>query len=885
MKATTRTLSALLLAGTALTAALPVRAQTPPAPPTTAPATQPNEVEEIIVSGRFIPDQVRDTAEVANFLSTEDIQRAGDDTAAQALTRVTGLSVVSGKYIYVRGLGERYSQALLNGSPLPSPEPLQRVVPLDLFPASILAGTAVQKTFSANYPGEFGGGLIDLQTVSVPDKPYFSIGVGLGYDTETTDERGLTYYGGKTDYLGFDNGARKTPVGVRQFASTRPVVANAASGGLTTDESKAIGRSFNNAALNVIQRDRVDPNGNIDVAGGRAFETDYGRFGMVGVLSYRNSSLTRNGIRQTTVPDVGGLTLASDARFEANQNDIGWSGLGGLAWESGDNEVRYTALWIRSTSKRARITQNTPQSQGNANVNAYNTEWYKRELLLSQLVGKHELGDVTLEWRGTYGRTVREAPYERLYRYGLRADGQRTALLSGANQLVSFSDLDENIGSANIDLAYDLPVSFVRQAQLKVGYAWQKNDRTSVRRDFTYDQGRNWDPLRYGVERIDILVSDRNLNDDIVVLRELTGSALTGDAALYEAGLEVNAAYAQIDTEIRPLLRASVGVRYETADESIKTFDIFNPAAKALFSRTISENYVLPAATLTWNFAEDQQLRVGASKTIGRPQFRELAPQRYRDTETDRILTGNPYLSDTEFLNGDIRYERYFEKGQIFTLGGFYKRLDKPVEVLAVLGSDGAFQQTFFNAPKADIYGVEVEFKKYFEHEFGMAWTDSKRWLVGLNYTYSKSKLKVGGNDTIVLNTTGILSTPRASDYVRGGQRLQGQSDHLANLQLGFEDEDAGSQATILVTYASKRVSARSSSADLPDLVQDPGVRVDFVYRKKFTIDERDFTASFEARNLNGADSEEFQEAGGKRFDTNTYDLGRTFSVGLTARF
>ena len=202
-----------------------------------------------------------------------------------------------------------------------------------------------------------------------------------------------------------------------------------------------------------------------------------------------------------------------------------------------------------------------------------------------------------------------------------------------------------------------------------------------------------------------------------------------------------------------------------------------------------------------------------------------------------------------------------------------------------MLGSDGAFQQTFFNAPEAEIYGVEVELKKYFEHDFGISWTDSKRWLISLNYTYSKSKLKVGQGDTIVLNTTGVRSTPRASDYVRAGQRLQGQSDHLANLQLGFEDEDAGSQATLLVTYASDRVSARSSSADLPDLIQDPGLRVDFVYRKKFTIADREFTGSFEARNLNGADSEEFQEAGGKRFDTNTYDLGRTFSMGLTARF
>jgi outer membrane receptor protein involved in Fe transport len=803
----TRTLRTLLLASAALTSAHSAFAQTPP-------PGEGTEVEEIIVSGRFIPDVIRDTAEVANFLSVEDVQRAGDDNAAQALTRITGISLVSGKFVYVRGLGERYSQALLNGSPLPSPEPLQRVIPLDLFPASILSGTVIQKTFSANYPGEFGGGVIDLQTVGTPDEPFLKMGVGVSGDTVTTGKSGLTYYGSETDWLGFDDGARKLPVGVRQFAANRPVVVGSATGGLTTDQYKAVARSFTNAPLNVLQRDKTPLNGNFDVSGGQTFDTDYGRIGAIGVLSYRNGWQTRKGVRQTAVPDTGGLALATDATFEANQNDIAWSGLGGLAWENGDNEVRYTGLWIRSTSKRARITSNTAQSQGNTNVNAYNSEWYERVLQLSQLSGQHLLGDWELAWRGTYGRTARQAPYERLYRYGLSATGGRTALLSGANQLVSFSDLDENIGSANLDLAYDLPVDFVRQAQLKMGAAWQRNTRTSVRRDFTYDQGRNWDPARYAGQRIDYLVADRNINDDIIMLRELTGSSLTGDAAMYDAGLEVAAAYVQVDSEIRPLLRGSIGLRYETADLSMKTLDIFAPTAAPIFSRSVSKDYLLPAATLTWNFAEDQQLRFGLSQTIGRPQFRELAPQRYRDTETDRILSGNPYLEDTTFVNVDARYEHYFSKGQYFTFGAFYKNMEKPVEALAVLGSDGAFRQTFYNAPAADIYGGEVEFKKLFEPETGTGWVDERRWLVSLNYTYTTSKLKVSDGDTITLDITGVPTTPPARDYLTGGEKLQGQSDHLANLQLGFENDEAGSQATLLVTYTSERVSARSSSID-----------------------------------------------------------------------
>ncbi|MFN9711983.1 MAG: TonB-dependent receptor, partial [Alphaproteobacteria bacterium] len=145
--------------------------------------------------------------------------------------------------------------------------------------------------------------------------------------------------------------------------------------------------------------------------------------------------------------------------------------------------------------------------------------------------------------------------------------------------------------------------------------------------------------------------------------------------------------------------------------------------------------------------------------------------------------------------------------------------------------------------------------------------------------------LKVASGDTIVLDTTGVRSTPLASDYIRPGSRLQGQSDHLANVQFGFEDDEAQSQATLLFTYTSDRVSARSSSADLPDLIQDPGLRVDFVYRKTFMINDREFAGSFEARNLSGTDAEEYQKAGGKRFETNSFKVGRTFSLGLTAKF
>jgi len=153
----------------------------------------------------------RATTEVISVLSTDDIARTGEGDIAGALSRVTGLSVVGNGFVYVRGLGDRYSLALLNGSPLPSPEPMRRAIPLDLFPTNVVASSLVQKTYSPTFTGEFGGGVINLTTISSPKTPFFSAGLSLSGDTETTDNLGYDYYGGKNDWTGYDSGLRDTP--------------------------------------------------------------------------------------------------------------------------------------------------------------------------------------------------------------------------------------------------------------------------------------------------------------------------------------------------------------------------------------------------------------------------------------------------------------------------------------------------------------------------------------------------------------------------------------------------------------------------------------------------------------------------------------------------
>ncbi len=259
MKRLSLTLTGVLLATSALIAAGLAFAQTP------APQADPEvEVEELIVLGANIPEPNRESSEVGAFLTVEDLQRTGDPSAAEALTRVTGLTVVEGRFIYVRGLGERYSSALLNGSPLPSPEPLQRVVPLDLFPANILESVTVQKTYSANFPGEFGGGVIDLRTINAPKEPFFSFSSSLGANSETTLKGGLTYFGSRTDDTGFDNGTRDVPDLIDAAFGAGEQINRA---NFTTDELSAMGRALVNAPLRLLQESDIPVNFGLDVAG------------------------------------------------------------------------------------------------------------------------------------------------------------------------------------------------------------------------------------------------------------------------------------------------------------------------------------------------------------------------------------------------------------------------------------------------------------------------------------------------------------------------------------------------------------------------------------------------------------------------------------------
>jgi TonB-dependent receptor len=867
-----------------------------------APGVDPSAGEDIVVVGRNVPNSVRSTAQIISVLSTADIARTGEGDIAGALNRVTGLSVVGNGYVFVRGLGDRYSSALLNGSPLPSPEPLRRTVPLDIFPTTIVGSALVQKTYSVNYPGEFGGGVINLTTKAIPDESFLTVGVSGGIDTQTTGRLGYTYYGSKTDWLGYDSGERKVPDFIKNAPNGSGVIPTAQVAQLS------------NARTTLLQRNGDIPanwSGNINV--GLVGDLGAGRIGMIATGGISNTWRTRATTQQDTVTATGALRNDFDTVITDNRAVV--NGLLGLGYEFDENRIRWTNVYIHDTLKQGRASAATIYNNSSGNpIFQQNTNWFERQLIETQLVGEFKpVDDLSLDVRGAYANSKRNSPYERQFIYtcntslNIRVNepvGGDELNCPGAWQAtnafdrfatVVFSELDENLYSGQADLAYKLPGD--RPFTLSAGYYYSQNERTSIRLPFTFQTATGGAiPFPCNLFRPDYLLSPDVLNgcpaatsgtpaDNAVQLR--FDSGLNGSYA-YDAKLLIHAGYVQAEAEAIDGVRAIIGVRYETAKQSVTPI--------GALSTRLNNDYFLPAATLTYNFAPDLQLRLAAAKTIARPQFRELAPQAFRDFESDRLFFGNPLLRDSELYNLEARLEWFFDRDQRLTAAGFYKRIDRPIEQVGFYPTPDARLQTGFTyLPRAALYGGEIEAQKFIPLDFISDGWAGKRAVLIANYTYTQSKITA--NSQCVPSVLGVTlggcpaGFAPANLQFRDGAPLTGQSDHLVNVQLGYEDKENETQATLLFNYASERVTNRGPSlltgvGFQPDIIEKPGIRLDFVARQTVDFMGTRVELKGEARNLTGTSYQERQTfENGQQVYINRYEQGRTFTLGASVTF
>lgn len=835
----------------------------------------PGGIPTVTVVGSRERDVQRETTQVITVLSNADIARTGEGDIAGALGRVTGLSVVGNGFVYVRGLGDRYSLALLNGSPLPSPEPMRRAVPLDLFPTDVVASSLVQKTYSPNFPGEFGGGVINLTTLAIPDQSFLDVNVGISGNSETTGQLGYDYYGSKYDWSGYGN--RDTPSALQAFFDSRQRMS---AGGVDTGTiaGQLVGRS--NGLVQKVGD--VPPNFNGNITGGNRWQIGDSQLGIIATAGFSNGWRTRDNIQQT--PASADLSVIDkDFRQVATENHAVANALLGVGYEFGEgNTLRWTNLYIHDTLKRASLAEGKQNnSRPGADFSEQNTALYERELLSTQLTGGFNLDPIKVSTRASYSTSKRDAPYE--LGIGYVRTNQAASPYGGyfINRLdngntghaeIAFSDLDEDLWSAGIDLTAQVLPRLV----LSGGVDIADTQRDSTRRAFQIVAPSSL-PNYVAMLRPDYLLSQTVIDEYHIGMIETTET----DPA-FSAELRTRAGYAQFQAELMDGLELSAGARYEKGEQDVRPMQVFDVLTNSGASTSLDNDYVLPSATLTYKFHDDMQVRANASKTIARPQFRELMYQLYFDPEANRTFRGNPLLTDSEFVNGELRYEWYFAPQQRFTVAGFYKQIDNPIEAFTTF-SDNNPETSFANAPEATLYGIELEVEKHFplDELFANEFLGSRRIVAIGNYTFTDSKINVDESDTARVYPSG---TQRALNYFKDGSQLTGQSDHLVNLQLGLENPNRLSQQTILLSYASDRVTSRGG-ANLPDIYESPGLRVDFVAREAINLFSTELEAKLEIRNIFGQDYQEFQERAGNKVYYNLYDVGTTFSASLTMSF
>ncbi len=818
------------------------------------------QLEEFVVLAPKVKGSVaalvevrRNSTSVADVLGSEQMSRQGDGDAAASLRRVTGLTLVGGKYVYVRGLGERYSAVTLNGSSLPSPEPSRRVVPLDLFPTSVLESVVVQKSFSPYLPAEFGGGLIQLRTKSLPEKPFVKAGVSMTVQDRSGAQ---TYAGGGSDWMGKDDGTRKLPDPiVNALRSGKRLDVNnppAFTEGVSADELDAFGKSLRNTWTPTA--DRRTPPPSVSLAAGTRIGNEQFALGFAGSGLY--SSNADSGQKKTKTFNVtgnGNLEQNEVAEVAESSREVKTSATFDLGIEAArKHRVESHFLLVRDTSDEVAVKEYSYAGDSRARRRKTTLEWVERQLFTTQLTGTHffptgEEKGVEWEWRASRSKAMREAPDVRTFAQEMRIAGEPWAITSDATgNNRTWSELEDLTQEVGTDLTVPFRLGMLGEAKAKAGVSYLTRTRASDtwRLHFKTLTGGNASPTGSAEDYYGTVGSG-------VQLTNLTDSAdsMSGDQ-------EITAVHAGIEWEPSPHWLATVGARQEKGKQVVKTFFYYSRNTPDTSAGLVTED-ILPSYSLTWKPSPVVRGRLAYSETLSRPEFRELSTVPFIDDDSGYETVGYELLKGAVIKNYDHRWEFYPSPEESFSVGVFMKDFVTPIE--ETFEPSDNLRKTYRNALAARNIGAEVEGRFDLRNlsRFLRRWT-----LIG-NFSVIRSRIELdpaqGGLQT---------STERP---------LQGQSPWIANFMVQYERPAQGSTFSVLYNAVGPRITEVGTSKR-PDIYEQPFHQVDFVASQKFL---GNWSAGFKAKNL--LDPEAKSTQGGEI--VRTTKKGRSFNVSLATTF
>jgi len=732
----------------------------------------------------------KNTNTVASVISAETIKRSPDRNTAEILKRTPGASIQEGKYIIVRGLADRYNQAMLNGILLTSTEPDRKTFSFDLFPSQIIDNIIINKAFVPELPGEWAGGLIQVNTKDIPSKNFFNVQLGTSANSLITGKEFLKDKGGKTDWYGIDDGTRAFPAGytTKSNFDTSSMAAKTALG-------KSMSSSW--APMSTTAK----PNVSVQMNGGFA-GTLWGKKigGMFGV-SYANANRFQDNFNNQNQLSNTGFSPYVELKDKKYINDINMGAIAGLSiFLNPLNKISYKAIVNVKTSnvftQRAGTVYDRQQL-----VKGNEFSFDQNTFFTNQLNGEHSLSQkLKFNWYGAFNILDSYSPDQRRILYTKNMTGNDPYVLNISNTLSQqsgsrvFKTLSDYIYTGGGDLTLK-----VKQQTIKAGYMIQVKDRLYDAQLFAITM-----PIDNAALRLlpaESAFQPNNFGNGYD--NKFAFNSIQNRNFRYLANTILNAGFVQFDNKLSEALRIVWGLRVENFDQLVGSVKQWDP--RHTYSKVTD---YLPGVNATIKLGQKSNLRITGSQTVIRPELRELSKLTIYDFELNASVSGNPSLKRTKITNTDFRYEYYPAAGEMFTAGIFYKNFENPIESIYFEGSGGSSLFTYQNVAKATAFGFEIEGRKKL----------NKRFTLQANGSYINSKI-----DDAALNIN---------------RSLQGQSPYLINAGLLYDILEKGFNMTALVNQVGKRiylVGDIQAGAGSPDVYENPRALVDFQVSKKFS--------------------------------------------------
>lgn len=787
---------------------------------------------------------------ITDNVGGQEMKANGDSDAAAAMTRVTGLSLVDNQYVYVRGLGERYSNTTLAGSVIPTTEPDKKVVPLDLFPASLIDSVQVAKSYSPDKSSEFAGGLVQITPMKLPVRPMVDFSYGLNYSSTATGKSIPLSPLGSRDWSGYDGGSRALPGAfpagklVRSGIFTPEV-------GFPADQITQYGRLLADGPWRPAMSSGL-PGQNWGAALGNRF----GKLGVVASItqSYKEQAVSERRrfyhVAEGSGADVELEALSDYAmQFGAQKAQLGL--VGNLAYQATPTfRLALENFYTHSGRDEGRTFEGY-NLDNNRQYRNYRLQFVEEALTANAVGGEHffrGLSNSRLDWRVNSARARRDEPRlrETLYEYVPPANPTAaTPPFVLADESQSGFQMFNALEDTTLDVSANWSTFFTggRPTQLKFGFG-----RVDRARDFA---SRRFRFIPITLTKDGALHFDNRLTPEELYTSANVGTAFrfneeTRPTDAYDASQTTTSGYGMVDVALTARSRIVAGARVERFDQQVNTLDPFGLFEATVTTRNRSTD-VFPSVNFVQSLKADTNLRVSYSTTVNRPEFRELAQFEFTDIVGNRAVRGNPELQPALIQNVDARWEKFSGGRGVMAASVFYKHFDKPIESVVL----GAAQPigTFQNADKARNVGIELEAGRQL----------GSHLFVSGNYTFVDSNI--------------TLRPEQLTVQTSNDRALVGQSKNLFNL--GVEATARGYSIRFLVNYLGDRIAEAGANA-APDIIEAGRGTADIAFSKRI----RHLMLRFNVENL--TDPEYRFTQGGQ--DARTFRLGRTvaFSLGYS---